>query len=37
MLHIYLPFLNDVVKGPTLTYNNEEIKLGLRRYVVKHI
>jgi len=38
MLHICLPFLNDVaVKGPTSTYNNEEIEPSLRRYVVKHI
>jgi len=38
MPHICLPFLNDVaVKGPTSTYNNEEIEPSLRRYVVKHI
>ena len=33
-----IPFLDDVgVKGPTTTYNNQELEPGLRRYVVEHL
>ncbi len=31
-------FLNDLgVKGPKTKYNNEELALGIRRYVLEHI
>ena len=36
--HRAIPFLDDVgVKGPTSTYNDEELEPGLRRYMVEHL
>ena len=35
---ISLPFLDDIgVKGPYTTYGNEEVCLGVRRYIMEHI
>lgn len=36
--YIYRPFLDDIaIKGPKTRYNDKEVELGLRRYVVKYI
>jgi len=33
-----MPFLDDIrVKGPYTDYNGEEVLLGIRKYVFKHI
>jgi hypothetical protein len=38
ILYTALPFLDNFsVKGPRSTYNNKEIKPGIRRYIAEHI
>ncbi len=33
-----MPFLDDVgVKGPLLRYGNEEVMLGVRRFILEHL
>ena len=36
--HDYMPFLDDDrVKGPTTTYNNTKVLLGVRKFVIEYI